>query len=137
YAALHGAPRPAQLVPKTVAPGELGGLRGKTVAVAAIDGIGDYDAAATAESLVEQGVKATTAKATVKELPKGAALGDLFGRSAPAVKTSADLVAYPPGMVGLPENAFELLAAIPSPHGWRLQRAIQGVLRRAQVEVIA
>jgi len=137
YPDLHGRPRPAQLVPATVAAGELGGLRGRTVAVAAVEGVGDYDAAATAEALAEQGVKASTARAALRELPRGAALGDLFGRPAPAVRSSAELIAFPPGFVKLPANGFELLAAIPSPHGWRLQKALEGVLRRARVEVLA
>src|SRR2546425_11988609 len=33
-------------------------------------------------------------------------------------------MAYPPGFTGLGRNAFELLAAPPSPHGWRLQQVI-------------
>jgi glycerol-3-phosphate dehydrogenase subunit B len=137
YADLHGAFRSAQLVPGTVAPGELTRLRGRHVAVAAVEGVGDYDAASTAEALTEQGVKATVARAPMKALPVGAALGDLFGHPAPAVRTSADLVAFPPGFVKLPKNGFELLAAAPSPHGWRLQKALEAVLRRARVEVVA
>jgi glycerol-3-phosphate dehydrogenase subunit B len=137
YADLHGAFRSAQMVPRTVAPGELSGLRGRRVAVAAVEGVGDYDAASTAEALAEEGVKATVARAPMKALPIGAALGDLFGHPAPAVRTSADLVAFPPGFVKLPKNGFELLAAAPSPHGWRLQKALEAVLRRARVEVVA
>jgi glycerol-3-phosphate dehydrogenase subunit B len=137
YADLHGAFRTAQLVPGTVAPGELGGLRGRHVAVAAVEGVGDYDAASTAEALAEQGVKATVVKAPMKDLPIGAALGDLFGHQAPSVRTSAELVAFPPGFVKLPKNGFELLAAAPSPHGWRLQKALEVVLRKARVEVVA
>jgi glycerol-3-phosphate dehydrogenase subunit B len=137
YADLHGAFRSAQLVPGTVAPGELGGLRGRHVAVAAVEGVGDYDAASTAEALAEEGVKATVARAPMKGLPAGAALGDLFGRPAPPVRSGADLVAFPPGFVKLPKNGFELLAAAPSPHGWRLQKALEAVLRRAHVEVVA
>jgi glycerol-3-phosphate dehydrogenase subunit B len=137
YADLHGAARSAQLVPRTVAAGELAALRGRHVGVAAVEGVGDYDAASTAEALSEQGVKATVVKAPMRDLPVGAALGDLFGHPAPAVRTSADLVAFPPGFVKLPKNGFELLAAVPSPHGWRLQKALEGVLRRARVEVVA
>lgn len=137
YADLHGVPRNAQMVPQTVAPGELGGLRGRQVAVAAIEGIGDYDAESTAEALSEEGLKASVVAAPMKNLPLGAALADLFGRPAPAVRTPAELVAFPPGMVRLPRNGFELLAAAPSPHGWRLQKAIERVLRAARVEVIA
>lgn len=137
YADLHGRARPAHLVPATVAQGELGGLRGRTVAVAAIEGVGDYDAGATAEAMLELGVKAAPARAAVKDLPRGAALGDLFGRPAPSVRTGADLVAFPPGFVKLPANGFELLAAVPSPHGWRLHKALEAVLRRARVEVVA
>jgi glycerol-3-phosphate dehydrogenase subunit B len=33
-------------------------------------------------------------------------------------------VAYPPGFTNLPDDSFELLAAPPSPHGWRLQQVI-------------
>ncbi len=33
-------------------------------------------------------------------------------------------MAYPPGFTNLPDDGFELLAAPPSPHGWRLQQAI-------------
>jgi len=137
YADLHGAPRGAQLVPRTVAPGELSGLGGSHVGVAAVEGVGDYDAASTAEALAEQGVKATVVKAPMKDLPAGAALGDLFGHTAPAVRTNAELVAFPPGFVKLPKNGFELLAAAPSPHGWRLQKALEAMLRRARVEVVA
>jgi glycerol-3-phosphate dehydrogenase subunit B len=137
YADLHGQPRIAHLVPRTAAAGELSGLRGRHVAVAAVEGVGDYDAASTAEALAEHGIKATVVKAAMKDLPLGAALGDLFGHPAPAVRTAADLVAFPPGFVKLPKNGFELLAAIPSPHGWRLQKALAAVLRRARVDVIA
>jgi glycerol-3-phosphate dehydrogenase subunit B len=137
YPDLHGTPRSAQLVPVTVAPGELAGLRGRHVAVAAVDGVGDYDAASTAESLAEHGVKTTVARAPMKGLPAGAALGDLFGHPAPAVRTSADLIAFPPGFIKLPKNGFELLAAPPSPHGWRLQKALEAVLKRARVEIVA
>jgi glycerol-3-phosphate dehydrogenase subunit B len=52
------------------------------------------------------------------------------------VRTSADLVAYPPGFVKLPKNGFELLAAVPSPHGWRLQKALEAILRKARIEVV-
>ncbi len=137
YADLHGAARNAQLVPLTVAAGELGSLRGRHVAVAALEDVGDYDAASTAEALAEHGVKTTVVKAPLRGLPAGAALGDLFGQPAPAVRTSADLVAFPPGLVKLPKNGFELLAAAPSPHGWRLQKALEVVLRRSRVEVVA
>ena len=136
YPDLHGIPRSAHLVPATVAAGELSSLRGRHVAVASVEGVGDYDAQSTAEALSEQGIKATAAKAAMKGLPAGAALGDLFGRPAPAVRTSADLVAYPPGFVKLPKNGFELLAAVPSPHGWRLQKALEAILRRARIEVV-
>ncbi len=137
YPDLHGVPRSAQLVPVTVAPGELASLRGRRVAIVAVEGVGDYDAESTAEVISEHGVKATVARVSMKGLPPGAALGDLFGRAAPAVRSGADLVAYPPGFVKLPANGFELLAAAPSPHGWRLHKALESVLRRAGVEVVA
>jgi anaerobic glycerol-3-phosphate dehydrogenase len=123
-------------VPATVAPGELDGLRGRRVAVAALDGLGDYDAESTAVALAELGVKAAPVKAPMKGLPPGAALGDLFGRPAPAVRTTADLIAFPPGFVKLPKEGFELLAAAPSPHGWRLQKALEKALRNARVTVL-
>ena len=137
YPDLHGVPRSAQLVPATVAPGELASLRGRRVAIVAVEGVGDYDAESTAEALSEHGVKATVARVSMKGLPPGAALGDLFGRAAPAVRSGADLVAYPPGFVKLPGNGFELLTAAPSPHGWRLQKALESVLRRAGVALVA
>src|SRR6266487_1994823 len=40
YADLHGGVRPAQLVPVSVEPGELGGLQGKRVAVVGVSAVG-------------------------------------------------------------------------------------------------
>jgi glycerol-3-phosphate dehydrogenase subunit B len=62
------------------------------------------------------------------DLPAGASLTDLFGREAPPVREPAEAIAYPPGFVRLPETGFELLASVPSPHGWRLQRALDVAL---------
>jgi glycerol-3-phosphate dehydrogenase subunit B len=54
-----------------------------------------------------------------------ASLTDLYGRRAPVLpKGRSASVAYPPGFTGLPDDSFELLAAPPSPHGWRLQQTI-------------
>lgn len=136
YADLHGAPRAAQAVPATAAAGELGGLRGRAVAVAAVEGIGDYDAAATAEALQELGIDAAPAAAPMPDLPAGAALADLFGHPAPRVHTDAELIAFPPGFVRLPANGFEMLALVPSPHGWRLHKALEKVLQAEGVTVL-
>src|SRR5437764_13728402 len=51
YADIHGLARPASVIPETVAPGELGGLSGKRVAVIGVPQVGDYDAASTAQAL--------------------------------------------------------------------------------------
>jgi glycerol-3-phosphate dehydrogenase subunit B len=102
--------------------------------VIGVGAVGDYDAAATAGALVEAGVRAMPVTVGM-ELPVGAALTDLYGRAAPRVREIADAVAYPPGLVDLPENGFELLATLPSPHGWRLQRALDAALTEHGVEV--
>src|SRR2546421_3224514 len=51
YADVHGAVRPAHLVPETVRPGELGGLQGRRVAVVGISSIGEYHPVAAARAL--------------------------------------------------------------------------------------
>jgi glycerol-3-phosphate dehydrogenase subunit B len=133
YADLHGRPRPAQLVPDTVAPGSLAGLRGRRVAVIGFPAVAEYDAAGTARTMAElAGVRAEPLPVDA-DLPADASLTDLFGRAAPVPETDADLIAYPPGMEGLPERGFELLAAVPSPHGLRLQRALERMLVGAGV----
>ncbi len=137
YADLHGIARSAQVVPVTVAAGELTRLRGREVAVAAVEGVGDYDAHSTAEALAELGIKASVAAAPMKGLPAGAALADLFGHPAPSVTTRAELIAYPPGFVKLPANGFELLAGLPSPHGWRLQKALDRILPAEGITAVA
>jgi glycerol-3-phosphate dehydrogenase subunit B len=134
YADVHGGVRPAQLVPESVQPGELGGLQGKRVAVVGVSAVGDYDAVATAAALEEAGVRATPVTVAM-ELPPAASLSDLFGRRAPSVRELVEAVAYPPGLVQLPENGFELLATVPSPHGWRLQRALDAALSEHGVQV--
>lgn len=136
YADIHGLARPANLVPATVARGELKGLAGKRVAVVGIREVGDYDAESTAQALREiHGIEASAEEVSIADLPTGAALTDLYGRRAPApAKTRASLVAYPPGFTNLPDGAFELLASPPSPHGWRLQQAIGLGLVRATVD---
>lgn len=135
YADIHGLARPANAVPETVAPGELGGLRGKRVAVVGITQVGEYDAETTAQALKElHGIDAFAEEFTIADLPIAASLTDLYGRRAPAPRTRGSAVAYPPGFTSLPEGGFELLSSAPSPHGWRLQQAIGlGVL---QVEVV-
>ncbi|HSR24985.1 MAG TPA: FAD-binding protein, partial [Candidatus Eisenbacteria bacterium] len=122
------------LVPESVQPGELGGLQGKRVAVVGVGAVGDYDAVATASALEEAGVRATPVTVAM-ELPPAASLSDLFGREAPAIREIVEAVAYPPGLVGLPENGFELLATVPSAHGWRLQRALDTALTDHGVQV--
>jgi len=134
YADVHGGVRPAQLVPESVQGGELGGLQGKRVAVVGVSAVGDYDAASTAGALVDAGVRAVPVTVGM-ELPASASLSDLFGRPAPPVREIVEAIAYPPGLVQLPENGFELLATVPSPHGWRLQRALDAALAEHGVEV--
>lgn len=126
YADIHGLARPANLVPATVRGGELRGLMGKRVAVIGIPEVGDYDAASAAQALKElHGVEAFAEEVAMSDLPPAAALTDLYGRRAPVPKgIKAESIAYPPGFAKLPDNGFELLAAPPSPHGWRLQQAI-------------
>jgi glycerol-3-phosphate dehydrogenase subunit B len=125
YADIHGLARPANVVPATVAAGELKSLVGRRVTVVGVREVGDYDAASTAQALKElHNVEATPDEVSIADLPAGAALTDLYGRRAPSVTNARALVAYPPGFTNLPEGGFELLAAPPSPHGWRLQQAI-------------
>jgi glycerol-3-phosphate dehydrogenase subunit B len=126
YADIHGLARPANLVPATVAGGELGALAGRRVAVVGVPQIGDYDAASTAQALKElHGIEAFAEDVSIADLPASASLTDLYGRRAPSLaKARAASVAYPPGFTGLPDDSFELLAAPPSPHGWRLQQTI-------------
>jgi anaerobic glycerol-3-phosphate dehydrogenase len=126
YADIHGLARPANLVPATVRGGELRGLIGKRVAVIGIPEVGDYDAESAAQALKElHGVEAFAEEVGMKDLPPAASLTDLYGRRAPLPKRiKAESIAYPPGFAKLPDNGFELLAAPPSPHGWRLQQAI-------------
>jgi anaerobic glycerol-3-phosphate dehydrogenase len=126
YADIHGLARPANLVPDSVAPGELRALSGRRVAVIGVAQVGDYDAASTAQALKElHGIDAFAEEVSVADLPVAAALTDLYGRRAPlAARPKAASIAYPPGFTNLPDNGFELLASPPSPHGWRLQQAI-------------
>jgi glycerol-3-phosphate dehydrogenase subunit B len=136
YMDLNGAVRPAHLVPDSVAPGELGRLAGRQVAVVGICQVSEYDAPAIAQALIgEAGAIAEPVELDL-ELPAAASLTDLFGRPAPRVERQADLVAYPPGMRDLPEGGFELLAAVPSPHGWRLQQALEAMLARTGVRLL-
>jgi anaerobic glycerol-3-phosphate dehydrogenase len=126
YADIHGLARPANLVPSTVAGGELRALSGRRVAVVGVAQVGDYDAASTAQALKEMhGIDAFAEEVTIPDLPSTASLTDLYGRRAPVpsrAKTAS--IAYPPGFSNLPAVGFELLASPPSPHGWRLQQAI-------------
>ncbi|HEX2679751.1 MAG TPA: FAD-binding protein [Candidatus Dormibacteraeota bacterium] len=125
YADIHGVARPANVVPQTVAPGELGALSGKRVAVIGVPEISDYDAASTAQALKElHSVEAFAEDISMPELPPSAALTDLYGRRAPSPRARGAAIAYPPGFTNLPSDGFELLASPPSPHGWRLQQAI-------------
>lgn len=135
YLDLHGRIRPAQLVPASVAPGAISALRGRRLAVVGFPPVAEYDAASTAEAVGQlDGVRAEPVFADM-ELPADASLTDLYGRPAPHVDTDADLIAYPPGLEALPPNGFELLAAVPSPHGLRLQRALERTLLAAGVEM--
>jgi anaerobic glycerol-3-phosphate dehydrogenase len=135
YADIHGVARPANLVPASVAGGELGGLGGRRVAVIGVRQVGDYDAASTAQALKERhGVAAFAEEVDLAELPVGASLTDLYGRRAPVPSGSRSVaIAYPPGFTNLPPGGFELLAAPPSPHGWRLQQAIGMAAQRSEI----
>jgi glycerol-3-phosphate dehydrogenase subunit B len=126
YADIHGLARPGNLVPATVAGGELGALAGLRVAVVGVRQVGDYDAASTAQALKElHGIQAFAEDVSIADLPVSASLTDLYGRRAPTLAGArAASVAYPPGFTALPPDSFELLAAPPSPHGWRLQQTI-------------
>ena len=125
YADIHGLARPANVVPASVAAGELGSLSGKRVSVIGVPEVGDYDATSTALALKERhGIDAVAEEVSIPDLPVAASLTDLYGRRAPLSKARGGAVAYPPGFTNLPDEGFELLAAPPSPHGWRLQQAI-------------
>ena len=125
YSDIHGLARPANVVPASVARGELGGLSGKRVAVIGVPQVGDYDAGATALALKElHGIEAFAEEISIADLPQAAALTDLYGRRAPSPRARGAAIAYPPGFTNLPDDGFELLASPPSPHGWRLQQAI-------------
>lgn len=137
YADIHGLARPANLVPATVAGGELKRLVGRRVAVVGVREVGDYDAESTAQALKEMhNIDATAEEISMPELPTGAALTDLYGRRAPVPSKSRGIAAYPPGFTNLPDGAFELLATPPSPHGWRLQQAIGLGTVRATVDAL-
>ena len=138
YADLQGRPRPANLVPATVAPGELSALRGRRVAVIGIEGVSEYDAESTAQAMQELGgVDAFAHPVEVGDLPAGASLSDIHGRAAPELRgLRAEAAAFPPGLAGLPERGFELLSVTPSPHGLRLQRALEGALEAAGVSSV-
>ncbi len=135
YAGVDGRLRPGSLVPESVAAGEVGALRGRRVAVVHVPALSDYDAPAVAAGLGEAGVDAELVEAGIPDLPPSPSITDLFDRRAPHVASRAALVAFPPGLVGLPKKGFELLAAAPSPHGWRLQGAISRALEQAGIEV--
>ncbi|HKW70179.1 MAG TPA: FAD-binding protein [Candidatus Dormibacteraeota bacterium] len=125
YSDIHGLARPANLVPESVAPGELGALSSKRVAVIGVAQVGDYDAGSTAQALKEEhGIDAFSEEISIPDLAVGAALTDLYGRRAPSPRARGAALAYPPGFTNLPADGFELLASPPSPHGWRLQQAI-------------
>ncbi len=125
YADIHGIARPGNLVPATVAGGELGALVGRRVTVLGVKEVGDYDASSTAQALKElHGVEAVPEEVSIPDLPQSASLTDLYGRRAPQPRSRSTSIAYPPGFTNLPPDGFELLASPPSPHGWRLQQAI-------------
>jgi glycerol-3-phosphate dehydrogenase subunit B len=125
YSDIHGLARPANLVPASVAGGELRALSGRRVAVVGVTEVGDYDAASTAQALKElHGIEAFPEDVSIPDLPVAASITDLYGRRAPQLRTRSATAAYPPGFTGLPADSFEFLATPPSPHGWRLQQAI-------------
>src|SRR6266700_3101597 len=125
YADIHGLARPANLVPASVAGGDLRALSGRRVAVVGVNEVGDYDAASTARALKEiHGIEAFPEDVSIPDLPIAASLTDLYGRRAPQPRARSATIAYPPGFTNLGQDSFELLASPPSPHGWRLQQAI-------------
>jgi len=137
YADVHGLARRANIVPATVAPGELRRLAGRRVVVVGVSQVGDYDAASTAQALKElHNVEAQPEEVSIPDLPVGASLTDLYGRRAPQTRARAAAFAYPPGFTNLPEGAFEMLSSTPSPHGWRLQQAIGMGAVRAEVSKV-
>jgi anaerobic glycerol-3-phosphate dehydrogenase len=138
YSDIHGLARPGNLVPATVAPGELQALTGRRVAVVGVAEVGDYDAKATAQALTElHGIHAFAEEISMADLPRPAAITDLYGRRAPALpKARAASAAYPPGFTNLPPDSFELLSSPPSPHGWRLQQAIGLAAIKATVQSV-
>ena len=135
YADLHGRAHTAALVPALVGRGELAGLRGRRVAVVGFDAVSDYDAESTAGTLKElNGIDAFPVVAPVDGIPPGGSLTDLAGRAAPGLgQVRAEAIAFPPGLEGLPERGFELLAGAPSPHGWALHRALEAMVEAAGV----
>ena len=135
YSDIHGLARPANLVPSTVAVGELRALSGRRVAVVGVKEVGDYDAASTAQALKElHNVDAVPEEVSIPDLPMAASLTDLYGRRAPQPPHNrSTAIAYPPGFTNLPPDGFELLSAPPSPHGWRLQQAIALGTQKAHV----
>jgi glycerol-3-phosphate dehydrogenase subunit B len=135
YSDIHGLARPANLVPSTVAAGELRALTGRRVAVVGVKEVGDYDAASTAQALKElHNVDAVPEEVSIPDLPIAASLTDLYGRRAPQLDHNrSTAIAYPPGFTNLPPDGFELLSAPPSPHGWRLQQAIALGTQKAHV----
>lgn len=134
YADIHGIARPGNLVPATVAGGELRALVGRRVTVLGVKEIGDYDASSTAQALKElHGIEAVPEEVSIPDLPQAASLTDLYGRRAPQPRGRSTSIAYPPGFTNLPPDGFELLASPPSPHGWRLQQAIGLEAMRAEV----
>jgi len=82
YADVHGGVRPAQLVPESIQPGELGALQGKRVAVVGLSAIGDYDAVATAAALEEAGIRAVPLTVTM-DLMQYPSQSALVSRTAP------------------------------------------------------
>jgi len=135
YSDIHGLARPGNLVPATVAGGELGALVGRRVTVIGVKEIGDYDASSTAQALKElHGVEAVAEEVSIPDLPLAASLTDLYGRRAPQPRNRSSSIAYPPGFTNLPPDGFELLASPPSPHGWRLQQAIGLESVKAEVQ---
>ena len=135
YADIHGIARPGNMVPATVAGGELGALVGRRVTVVGVKEVGDYDAASTALAMKElHGVEAIPEELSIPDLPQAASLTDLYGRRAPQPRGRATSIAYPPGFTNLPQDGFELLASPPSPHGWRLQQAIGLEALKAEVQ---
>src|SRR5258708_7993855 len=108
--------RHGNLVPATVAGGELRALVGRRVTVIGVKEVGDYDALSTAQALKElHGVEAVAEEVSIPDLPQAASLTGLYGLRAPQPHGRSTSLAYPPRFPHPPPSGFELPPSPPSP----------------------